>query len=310
MAKKSGQLTPCDLLIWLTESEEAKGIEVVYQGEPFEIRNMKYVPGKKIALGSRAGFHALTGISVESQGNLLAARDKPGRKGRMRPANVSIEHWINWAALLQVLVDQGVSIPLVYHDKPMPDGAVYAAWRQLRDDYENSILEPQENYYSPAIAAILTPTSRKGVTPLTLTARKEQDNAGIPVAVKIAELLAELSPTARSRVLLEMLPTKKSQSVLSDLISRYMDENGVTTTEDLAVRLLAQYKVKSPREHPQFAAIVEMLGRLMEGKSIDQADPGYLPTAPGLATLLTKPDGSKFASLDDLVDYCTGGEQV
>lgn len=305
MAKKSGRFTPCDLLIWLTGSDEAKSIEVVYQGDPFEIRKVKYVPGKKIALGSRAGFHALTGISVESQINLLAARNKLDRKGRKLPANVTVPYWINWAALLQALEKQGVDIPLVYHDKPMPDGT-YAAWRQLRDDYENSILEPQENYYSPAIGAILTPTSRKGVAPLTLTARKGQDNAGIPVAVKIAELLAELSPTDRSRVLLEMLPTKKSQSVLSDLISRYMDENGVTTTEDLAIRLLAQYKVKSPQEHPQFAAIVEMLGRLIEGAGIDQADPGYLPTAPGLADLLLKPNGSKFDGLQDLVDYCLG----
>lgn len=294
-------MTPIELLVWLTKSEQAKELEVVYQGENFSIKNTHYTRGKPIPLGSSLSFHALTGMSSESQVHLLRERKEEPPK----PVRLTVEHWINWAKLLQLLEADGYKLPLVYHDKTFPDGTKYPAWRQLRDDYEDLILEAEDRYYSKAIEAAVR-TRKRGVRPLAQTTKTQPDNAKNKARDRVMEKLAktgEFSPQEVEAIAAALRDLKPAKPMLAQLVEEYMSDRAVNGIEELAIKILGA--TPSPKKHPLYRQVLELLEQILGGKEPDEGNEAYYLVMGQLAILLSSTDRPFWGDIDKLKDYCS-----
>lgn len=305
-----------DLLIWLTSSEQAKQISVVSQAEEFTIRNITYKPGKRIKLGTPAGFQALTGISRESQKGLIENqpgmyKEKLDSRGNPLPTSLEVVHWVNWAALLQILDRQGTparnphnSDAIVYHDSRTVDGDLYPAWRQLRDAYENGLMAPIERYYSAVIASVLTP--QRGVTPLTAQKRKSANTevSAIPTEdLRMQELARSGFTPEQIEAMTAALNSLQPIPTLTRLVRQYMKDQRFQSSEDLAIQLLGARR--NPKSHAAFAPMVRLIDQILnEESSIDDENSAYYLTMSQLALVLSDGDTTFDGNVKKLLAHC------
>lgn len=293
-------MTPIELLVWLTKSEQAKEISLVYGGDDFSIKNTHYTRGKPISLGSSLGFHALTGMSAESQTHLLRERKEDPPK----PVRLTVEHWINWAKLLQLLEADGYKLPLVYHDKTFPDGTIYPSWRQLRDDYEDLILEAEDRYYSKAIDAALR-TRKRGVRPLTQASSPQRDNAKKTRARAVMEKLAKVGEFSQEEVeaiAAALRNLKPPKPMLAQLVEEYMGQRAIDGLEGLAAAVLGA--APKPKQHPMYDAAKDLLSKILEGKEPSEDHKAFYLVMGQLSVLLATPDRPFYGNIDELRSYC------